>query len=282
MEKSISHNKKRNVALICEFFIRYVSKCLIDEDFHEAERAVEVFDRNFHDDSLIKQELRIVSAITDTNIKTKEAAYRILSEIKGAVSKVNFKRVEKEKSKLIKEINYSFGPSFYNERVDNYDKFASIHNLLNEYRGNGSINNKAHIVKFEEDVVEYLLKEDKVASKFEVSNKDVYNNVVISVMKKKFFEKYNNKLNDVQIRLLAAKTGILNDSIENVVVESKIEIRKALNVLKESNDILESDITMKAINEVEGYFDNNDMKIGSEQCVKCWLNAAEFINEANK
>ena len=159
---TIKHNKKRNVALLAEFFARYVSEKLIEGDEKSAQKAVNTFNKHFSDKSLLRKELRMVSALTDTVVKTKESAHKILGEIKKVAENTNVRKLEREKSVLVKDINYKFGKSFYEQRVPEYNRFGSIHNLLNEYRGNGSINNKVHVVKFEEDVVEYLLKETKV------------------------------------------------------------------------------------------------------------------------
>ena len=277
---TIKHNKKRNVALLAEFFARYVSEKLIEGDEKSAQKAVNTFNKHFSDKSLLRKELRMVSALTDTVVKTKESAHKILGEIKKVAENTNVRKLEREKSVLVKDINYKFGKSFYEQRVPEYNRFGSIHNLLNEYRGNGSINNKVHVVKFEEDVVEYLLKETKVPTqKFEINDPKKYNNLVINTMSKKLEEKYRGKLNESQYRLLRAKAGVSGENIVDVVKDVKVKIMEAVKNLKEDRDVAESSMTVEAINEVEKYFKNNDMKLGSDDCIKCWFNAAEFLNE---
>ena len=276
----IKHNKKRNVALIAEFFVRYVSEKLIEGNENDAKKAIDIFNKHFSNKSILRKELRLISALSDTVVKTKEAANKILNEIKKAAEDTNIKRLEREKSVLIKDINYNFGKEFYEQRVSDYNKFGSIHNLLNEYRGNGSINNKVHVVKFEEDLVEYLMKETvNIEPNFEINEPEKYNKLVIGVMNKKFEEKYKGKLNEEQTRLLKAKAGLSSENIIDVVKDVKVKIFEAIKVLKNDNEIIESELALSAINEVEEYFNNNDMKIGSDECVKCWFNASDFLNE---
>jgi len=278
---TIKHNKKRNVALIAEFFARHVSERLIENDESGAKKAIDIFNKHFSDKSLLKKELRLVSALSDTVVRTNEAAYKILEEIKKAAENTNMKRLEREKSVLVKDINYTFGKKFYEQRVPEYNKLGSIHNLLNEYRGNGSINNKVHVVKFEEDVVEYLMTESATKANYElkVNEPEKYNTLVANVMNKKFDEKYKGKLNEDQYRLLKAKAGLSEEGIVDVVKSVKAKVFEAVKRLREDAEVKESELTIDALNEVEKYFNDNDMKIGDDDCIKCWFNASEFLNE---
>jgi hypothetical protein len=280
---TIKHNKKRNIALIAEFFARYVSEKLIEGDEEQADKAIKIFNEHFSNKSILRKELRLVSALSDTVVRTKEAAYKILYEIKKDAKKTNNKRLEREKNVLIKAINYNFGKSFYEQRISEYNKLGSIHNLLNEYRGNGSINNKVHVVKFEEDVVDYLMNPtSRNQVQFEMNQPEKYNKLVIGFMNKRFEEKYKGKLNEEQARLLKAKAGLSDESIVDVVKDIKVKIFEAVKKLKEDNEVVESELALTALNEVDNYFQNNDMKIGSDDCIKCWFNAAEFINETKE
>jgi len=277
---TVKHNKKRNVALLAEFFVRYISEKLIEGNEAEAQKAINIFNKHFAKKSLLKQELRMVSALSDTIVKTKEAANKILCEIKNVAKNTNTQRLEREKSVLIKDINYIFGKSFYEQRVGDYNKLGSIHNLLSEYRGNGSIKNKVHIVKFEEDLVDYLMKETSVVQQdFKVNSPEKYNKFVIGFMNKKFEEKYKGKFNESQIRLLRAKAGLSSENIIDVVKDVKKKVFEAVTKLKKDPDVSNSEISLIALDEVEKYFYNNDMKIGDDDCVKCWFNASEFLNE---
>lgn len=276
----IKHNKKRNIGLINEFFIRHVSDMLLSEKQDEAKKAIDIYNKHFKEGSLLREELRLISAL-GTKIRTKEAAYRILKHIEEAVKKVNTKKLDYEKSMLIKDINYAFGSSFYEQRIGNekYGIYASIQNLLNEYCGNGSLKNKTHIIKFEEDVVDYLMSEEKTINKFQVNQKNVYNRAIANIMNKKFTEKYAGKLNKSQVRIMQAYTKISNENPVEVMNEVRQDIRKLITKLKENKEILESKVAFDSLEETEKAINWTGEIKNCKECVNYWLKNAEILNE---
>ena len=195
-----SHNKKRNVGIIYEQLLAVAAKGLVENDRKLTMKAQKIIRRFFREGTELQKEHRLFKALVEPEIKDGSLATKILGEAKKAARAHNSQRLEKEKSKLVKEINYTFGKDFYSQRVDNYTDFATIQTLLNDWRDYTQADfnrvtiyeNKAHAI---------LTKEKKDTSLMSEHNHEV-DNLVIKVMTEKFNAKYGKQLSEVQQMLV--------------------------------------------------------------------------------
>ena len=135
---SKQHNKKRNIGIIYEQIIGFVCESLINENKNDAEKSINIIKNNFNINSQLYKEYKLFKALSGTFGVTDQLATMIITEAKGASNNMfDNDKLEKEKSRLIKELNYSFGKGeIFNKNVKNYRVYATIQTLLNEWRNN--------------------------------------------------------------------------------------------------------------------------------------------------
>ena len=128
----LKHNKKRNVGIIYELMLRHISEKLIEGKEDEAQYALDVIGKSFNTDTEIYKEFRLFNALANSTVSSSSVAATILSEARSACRRIDRLRLDREKSCLIKEINYNLSDkNFYNRQIPNYREYASIQNLLN-------------------------------------------------------------------------------------------------------------------------------------------------------
>ena len=152
-----SHNKKRNVGIIYEQLLAVAAKGIVESKPALTQKAKKLIKRFFSEGTEIYREHRLFKALVEPHIEDGSLATKILGEAKKAAKAHNSARLEREKSRLIKEINYSFGKSFYSQKIENYTTFATVQTLLNDWRTPGSDFNR--ITLYEAKVHKILLTE---------------------------------------------------------------------------------------------------------------------------
>lgn len=221
--KNKSHNKKRNVGIIYEQLLAYAAKALVESDKKAAAKAQSLIRRFFSDDTELYKEHRLFRAIIKPEIKDGSLATKILGEAKRAARSHNVPRLDREKSRLIKEINYSFGKDFYKQPISNYTDYATVQTMLNDWRSTHAPIDR--LTFFESKVHDILMTQEK-----EPQTKDMYDkqvdNLVVKVMTEKYNTKYGNKLGDVQQLLL--KEYIFSEKGDST------GFKKILNKIKET------------------------------------------------
>ena len=195
------HNKKRNVGIIYEQLLRYISKSLVEGDEEKAKLTSTILKKHFHKDSHLYREFRLFNALVKTTVETESLANRILDEAKKAAVTFEPSELRKEKAALIKEINYELDdPSFYSQRVGDYRSYATIQTLLNDWR-KGTNADLSRVAKYEGSVNKWLLTEKKDDDISCHKNDDV-NSLTVKIMTEKFNKKYGSSLNSDQTSLI--------------------------------------------------------------------------------
>jgi len=191
-----SHNKKRNVGIIYEQLLATAAKGIVENKPVLTKRAQTLIKRFYKEGTEIYREHRLFKAIVEPEIKDGSLATKILDEAKKAARAHNVQRLEREKSRLIKEINHSFGKGFYAQPVKSYKDFATVQTLLNDWR----LWNKAdfnRVTLYESKVHSILTSPKQTGSILKEHDKEV-DNLVVKVMTEKFNDKYGKQLTDVQ------------------------------------------------------------------------------------
>jgi len=195
-----SHNKKRNVGIIYEQLLAMAAKGIVENDTKLANKAQKIIKRFYKDETEIYREHRLFTAMIEPQIADGSLATKILGEAKKAARTHNVQRLEREKSRLIKEINYSFGKGFYSQKVKNYTDFATVQTLLNDWRA-GKQADFNRVTLFENKAHSILMTPKSVTTLSEEHTKEV-DNLVVKVMTEKFNEKYSKQLTEVQQMLI--------------------------------------------------------------------------------
>jgi hypothetical protein len=250
----MKHNKKRNVGLIYELLTRYVSSCVIENNLHDAKKAVKIIEKRFRKDTELYKEFRIFNALLNSTVSETSIAVGVLSETKNAVRNLDYDKLNSEKSLLIRDINYQLKKeNFYHERVDNYKIFASIQNLLNEYKSHKNFDLEK-LIKLEKIIVERLVDANKNFSTEVTVNENV-DNLVLNIMTKKINEKYNQTLTSQQKEIIRnyAIYHDDKDSLQAYLTELKINANNSINTLIET---CENKVLLEKVDAVKASINN--------------------------
>ena len=231
---SKSHNKKRNVGVIYELLLRNISHSLIGNDKGTAQTALKIIEKRFDKSSELYKEFRLFNALIKSTVSSSATAAAILTEAKSAARRCDESKLNKEKSLLIRDINYKLkDKDFYHRRVPEYKVYATIQTLLNDWRS-GDSSDFSRVIQYESKAAEWLLSEKEGTKNLENSvNADV-NSLVVQIMTEKINSRYGDKLNEDQ-------RDIIKDYVFSIS-ENKNE--KILNRLHETKDriLLDLDI----------------------------------------
>ena len=198
------HNKKRNVGVIYEQLVRYMSSCLVEKNLKKYDIASHILREYFKPTSTLYREFRLFSALVNTRVEKETVASRILGEAKLAATKHDRSNLRVEKSKLIKEINHSLNDNtFYSIRVPRYRDYATVQTLLNDWRS-GDKADLARVATYEDKVLQSLTSPTSSPESLSEQKTKGVDRLTLHLMYKKFSEKYATTLTPTQKRLLEA------------------------------------------------------------------------------
>lgn len=217
-----SHNKKRNVGIIYEQLILTVSKGLINDNLTEANTAKKIIKKYFKPGTELYKEHRLMMALITPVISSTSLASNILVEAKNASRFHDSEKLNREKSRLIRDINISFGKEFYSEKVNEYKKFATVQTLINNWRTPRTADFEK-VALFESKVHDMLL-ENKPVPTIDSHREPEVNNLVVDIMTKKFNQRYSGRLSEVQQNII--KQYVFSGKERN--------FKKTLDSMKES------------------------------------------------
>jgi len=210
------HNKKRNVGLIYEQLIMRMSRALVENENQKIETIKEIIAKRFAKDTHLYKEFRLFNALIRSANMSDSLATRILNKARKAAQNHDALQLDKEKSVLIKDINYHINEAdFYNQRVPDYVNYATIQTLLNEWRSD--VADIKRLMVHEKKIHEWLQRSDDPTSLIEHKAENV-NNLTMAVMERKFERKYGDILSSRQKMLMQA---YLMENVEKLSHELK-------------------------------------------------------------
>lgn len=232
------HNKKQNAALLIEFLVRHISKCLINDNKEDAQKALNISKKYFSKGTALHEELNLFKSLMDTKVKNRDCAQKIVSEIISESRKSDLTKLSVEKAKLVKEINHTFGnEEIYNYKIPNYTSLASIQTLMTDARNGKQTLSTVERIKLEESIIENLVSEhtSEVVDNFKVDPN--YNSAICKFVVQRFHKKYADKLTETQKKFLT-KYAVFLISENKGVMQSAIdkEVREIKNKLQNIQD----------------------------------------------
>ena len=188
-----THNKKRNVGVIYELLLRHISRCLVESNNSDHKIAKKILRKHYKTDTEIYKEFRIFNALVKTTVSSDAVAGSIIREAKQAIRELDVRMLEREKSLLIRDINYKLNSeSFYAQFISEYRMYATIQTLFNDWRA-GANADLGRVAKYEDSVVTWLLKEK--AEDGPIDTDSEVDNLVVKIMIEKFNDKFSDVLN---------------------------------------------------------------------------------------
>lgn len=226
---SSSHNKKRNTGLIYEFLIKTISNSLVENDKQKSARALKIVKQCFKPGTELYKEFRLVNSLIRTTVSSEATAASIISEAKLAARSHDLEELDRQKSILIRHINHQLqDENFYDQYVNEYKMFATIQNLINNWRRPGSDLQKT--AEYEDQLMKWLTGPKQEVAKVQVNENSVgTNRLLMKVMMKKLSEKYEYTLTADQKGLIKAYAFSTANDDKTTITKKLQEIREKLS-----------------------------------------------------
>ena len=253
-----SHNKKRNVGIIYEQLVLKLSKAVVENDKKTFRDTKQIIKKYFNKSTELYKEHKLVNSLADFQTTQTAVIPTILEETKKATWRINERKLDREKSKLIRDINETFGKSFYSTRVSNYRDLATIDLLLQEYK-KGSSSDHLKLLEYSDKVSSILLKQ-KSSADVEAMKTPEINNLVVTLMREKFSKAYVSNLTSDQINLV--NEWVINGQTPQLISEMKATKTMCLDVLKNYKQTCSNQFISNNLAEV--YKNVNDTEFGDE------------------
>ena len=267
----IKHNKKRNLILIYEFLSRSLVKSILDNDKKQAAIKMSLLKEHFGSSSIsdVSKEYKMMKALREVKVSNDSTVHRIFDDVRSFASKIDNKKLNKEKTRLINEMNKIEDKNLFKYKIDDYLLVATISNLLEEYRNpNKEFNIKVSI--FEDEIKTHLrTKEEKEKSgalNRAISETKSYDEITMKLAVNKFNEKYKN-LNILQRNILSEMVAPDENNPErskNLLTEAKDEINKKISEIEADDEIRkDSDVfhKLQTLKENVNKLQTNDVSI---------------------
>jgi hypothetical protein len=283
METGINHNKKRNVGIVYELLLRAVSAYLIEGNKSKAQIALDIVSKRFARDTELFKEFRLFNALAKTRVSDSAISAVILTESKAAARRIDFTKLDREKSLLIKDINHTLNDSmFFHRRISNYRDLATIQVALNEW-ALGDRSDLAKTVLIETKLVEMLRSELLHPEPMPQVNENV-DTLVVKILNEKFNKKYAGSLTQDQqaiIRdyvLMNSDVGPTERMIERA---QKIKV-DSLACLDEIEKNEKNQIVQENISNIRKHVNDLDTKNLNDETLGRLMTLSQLIEESKE
>ena len=277
--KNRSHNKKRNVGIIYEQLIGHMCKCVIENNEKDVQSINKIIKEHFQKNSQLFRELKFFNALIKTRGIDSNLATNIINEAKKACQyHFSSDNLEREKSGLIKELNYSFGKgNLFESKVNNYRILATVQTLLNEWR-KGRDSDFEICTEYERQLHEWMTtREPEIIKESHLGGH--VDELTFRLMNEKFNKKYDSVLNEDQkkiIKLFVEDNTKSKIEVKQLFEEIKEKSVKSLNDYRRSCD---NSIILEKYNIIENKVKEVDCSDISEENMKRFLTLCKLNEE---
>lgn len=276
---SKSHNKKRNVGIVYGLLLKTAAAGLVEGNVTKQKEAQRIISRFFQKGQELQKEHQLFEALSQNFGFDESLATRVLGEAKLAAKKHNKHRLEREKSKLIKDVNYTFGKGFWKQHLSNYTELATVGQLLETWRDRDNSSLSGSVI-YEGKVHQILTKKPVVKSLKEEKTPEV-DPLVAKIMVEKFNEKYGKTMTPVQQELI--KSYIFVDTEPDRFVKLVESVQKsALNTLQEYKVQCGNDIVLSKIDEVRSQIAEVNVNDISDDNLAKFLKIVDLTEEIRR
>jgi len=277
----MKHNKKRNVGIVYELLLKHVATKLIEGNKKEAKVATKLIEKHFKKGTDLYKEFRLFNALAQSNITNTHTVASILNEAKIASKQLNEKTLDRQKSMLLKDINYQIkDKDFYYRNVDNYRDLGVIQLTLNEWRK--SEKDIKSLVDLETRLGSIMLKEKVSLNEENKINASHNDRLVLKILTEKFNKHYGGSLSSDQKRIIEGYV-FLSDKKDNQL-EQFFETKKieALRSLEKFEDTTDNKYLLNKLDEVRQKIKTLSSQEVDDQNVVKFLTLTKMISEIKK
>ena len=261
-KNKFSHNKKRNSGLVYEFLLRKISECVLDKNLKESKKALRVIKKYYNTASPLYEEKLLFDIIVGTSGASKRIASGVLEEVKKVATGLDFKKIDIKKSNLIKEINHTFGKSFFSSfDIDDYKALASIQLFVNGCNPKSTLVESVQRVKLEESLMNFMIVERRPNKEQVVEADELSYNLAVN----RYNKKYTQALNESQQSLLSSYTSslTLKDGkvrLEKYLVNQKVKLLGFLRQAHNISEVKKDKLISEKLNKAEMLLENMNFK----------------------
>jgi len=255
--RKIKHSKFKNTGFLFELLTRQITVEILNGGEEKAKSIIKEF---YGKGTELSKELRLFNLLINEKYNTESKAEKFIDVVLEAHTKIDYKKIQREKYNLVKAIKENFEiNNFLSSPVTNYKILASIHKLF-EGKKNDVLDIK-DVFDSKLTLVEHISsnslstlkeKEDKLVEEYRKQEKDL-RLLTYKILVETFNKKYTN-LNDDQKGLLreyinnVTNTSKFNEYFEKELIKTitslhemykgmrdkitKIKLRETINVLK--------------------------------------------------
>lgn len=280
------HNKRRNTGLLYEFLLKHSTNLLFENNKIEANKVFLILRKYFSKGKPLYEELKTFKTLLNTSVEQKETAKKILNEAYIHSEKNDAKQINREKSNLIRDINYNLDSNkVYNYHIPKYKVYATVQTLLNTKKRGDFLDNVEKL-KLEEFLIDHIVSDKKLNEGSDLLKKNTkYSNIVYKFAQKRFNEKYNSVLNKEQKNLLHKYSlYLMNENIQPVKDEIAVQVEKIkrqLDNVKDESLKKDSELMNKLQESRKNLsYEEFDKNIDDNKIVKL-LKYMELVSELN-
>lgn len=273
------HNKRRNSLLIYEFLVRTISKSIVDDDKKKSSIALKILKKHFKPGSELYKEFRLMNALAKTTVSSEHTAASILNEAKNAIASFDAKKLDKEKSILIRNINHMLNDeNFYDQHVNEYRDYATIQMLVNEWQSSSKdLHKMAH---YEDQLMKYLVTEKKSIQDSTITEDSSGTaRLLMKVMTKKLNEKYSGVLNEQQKSLIKAYAYSTASDDQTSIRMKLQEIKTDLMELIDSYETVANEYLKNKLQETKSTLLSENIELVDDETVTRFMLYSKLRDE---
>lgn len=275
----MKHNKKRNVGIIYELLLGNITSNLLEGNKRQAKVTTRIIEKHFKKGTELYKEFRLFNALSKSHVSNTHIVASILNEAKVASRNLDEKKLEREKSNLLRDINYKISDKdFYYKNIPDYRDLGLVQLTLNEWRKKDR--DIKRLVDLETRLGELLLKEksNKLDSEVNTQHSD---RLVLKLMTEKFNKAYGQQLNNDQKTIIENYIFHQNDP-ERLIEFFKQKKNQTLNALEAFEDSTNNKHLLSKLDSVRNKISElNENNINDENIVK-FLTLTKLISEIKK
>jgi len=257
--KKIKHSKFKNTGFLFELLTRQITLEVINGTEEKAKNIMAEF---YGKGSELAKELRLFNLLINEKYSTNDKAEKFINAILEAHSKLEYKKLQREKYNLVKSIKENFELiDFLSSPVTNYKVLASVHKIFEAKKLD--VLNVKEVFNAKETLIEHISissnknqnsipETDKLVEEYKKQEKDL-RLLTFKILTESFNKKYTN-LNESQKGLLreyinnVSNTSKFNEYFESELIKTitelhsmykgmkdkitKIKLRETINVIK--------------------------------------------------
>jgi hypothetical protein len=188
----LSHNKKRNTALIYEILIKELTKSILHKENAKKGTVISILKEYFGKEKILRKEKEIYDSFSEIEDLPQKTIEKLIIEAKKQFSSISKKEVFNQQTNLINKMNKTLTKNIWKTFVPSFKRLATINQILQE-----NLNPKKQILLEKKFLDSFTTKTEEDNGKF-----PKINNLAMKNFVEKFNEQYSANLNESQKEFL--------------------------------------------------------------------------------